>query len=316
MKIRLYHYTGFCAILLFSLAGYFSIYGFSYLLSAIRVQAIILAIGLELSKIGIITYLYQWHKKTSKKVKAYLYIALAFLMIFTSGSIYGFLTAGYQKTSDTFSNVSSEIDLKSEEQKTIIDSNQMEKNQLEIYKKRLNTVNDVRNVQEQRLTEVTKTLNWKQINLMKADISRADKEVEELNTKILVSIEKIGSNERSLREIRQSKVGVEKALKGIDVGPLRYLSKVFSSSMDKIANGIFLWLIFIFDPLAVVLMLITQKQIAEKKEQENSITPTTVVNNTVVASSIVPATEKPKRKYTKRKKTVLEEVFFDKKEIK
>jgi predicted nucleic acid-binding Zn-ribbon protein len=276
LKPGLWMFTGTCAMILFSLAAYFSVYGFSYFLSGIKTQAIILAIGLELSKIALITYMYNWSKETSKKIKTYIYTAIVFLMIFTSGSIYGFLASGYQKTSDTVSNVTTELSLKQEEQKTIQDTVQMERNQLEIYKKRLNTVNDTRNAQEERLTEVTKTLNWKQINSMKADITKADKELEELNIKITNSIAKIGAGEKSLKELRESKVTTEKSLKGIEIGTYRFLMKVFNTSMDKIANGIFLWLIFIFDPLAVVLMLITNKQIAKQRtpvEQGTAITP-------------------------------------------
>ena len=56
---------------------------------------------------------------------------------------------------------------------------------------------------------------------------------------------------------------------GVDVGPAIYLAKVFKSDVDTVVSFFMLVLIFVFDPLAVMLVIAFNQALMLKEEEES-----------------------------------------------
>ncbi len=79
-------------------AAYYSITGLSKLFAGASFAIIIMASSLEVAKLVIASFLYQYWTSVNKFLKTYLAIALGVLILITSAGIYGFLSSAYQST--------------------------------------------------------------------------------------------------------------------------------------------------------------------------------------------------------------------------
>ena len=80
-------------------AAFYSITGLSKLFVGASLAVIIMASSLEISKLVIASFLYQYRKTAPKLLKIYLTVALGVLILITSAGIYGFLSSAYEATS-------------------------------------------------------------------------------------------------------------------------------------------------------------------------------------------------------------------------
>ena len=80
-------------------AAFYSITGLSKLFAGASFAVIIMASSLEIAKLVIASFLYQYRKTAAKLLKVYLTIALGVLILITSAGIYGFLSSAYETTS-------------------------------------------------------------------------------------------------------------------------------------------------------------------------------------------------------------------------
>ena len=69
---------------------------------------------------------------------------------------------------------------------------------------------------------------------------------------------------------------------GVDVGPAIYLAKVFKSDVDTVVSFFMLVLIFVFDPLAVMLVIAFNQALMIKEEEESGEAGTSSNTNTTI----------------------------------
>ena len=263
------------ALTLASSAAYYSVYGISKLFSAAVVAVAIMAGTLEASKLIAATYLHRYWKKINFLLKFYLTTAVIILMIITSIGIYGFLTAAYQTTANELFVMDKEI--------AVIE---MKKSR---YQEQLNGYIEEKNQLANSITELTKGLSnnkvqWKdkatgeiltstssstrrvlksQLDDFKIQRNNVSKKIESLTdsvTKLDIQVLDIQSNSTITNEI----------------GPLKYVSELLHRPMNQIVNWFILIFIFVFDPLAVVLLIaankafdITSSKINMKKKEDD-----------------------------------------------
>ena len=91
-------------------ATFYSITGLSKLFAGASFAVIIMASSLEVAKLVIASFLYQYWKETNKVLKTYLTIALGVLILITSAGIYGFLSSAYETTASKNVVVEKQID--------------------------------------------------------------------------------------------------------------------------------------------------------------------------------------------------------------
>jgi hypothetical protein len=248
------------ALSLASCAAYYSVYGLSKLFSAQATAVIIMASILEAAKLVTATYLHRFWKKINVLLKSYLTIAVIILMMITSLGIYGFLTSDELTVLDKQINV---IEMKKERFQEQLDSYSEEKNQLassitELTKGLSNNKIQYRDRETNQIITTTSSSTRKvlqgQLNDFKIQRNNVSLKIEALTdsiTKLDLQVLDINSNSEVTSE----------------VGPLKYISNITKLPMDNIVNYFVLAFIFVFDPLAV-LLLISANKAFELKEDE------------------------------------------------
>jgi hypothetical protein len=230
---------GFSAILIAGCAAFFSVTGLGLLFRSISVM--IMASSLELAKIVTASYLKQMWYDIEKTLKIYLVIAVAILMFLTSMGIFGFL-------SDAFQNQSIKLDQM--ERKISVVNNKIAINNKEVerYTIQINNLTQIRNSQESNYSKlVDKESSTGRISGMiknaDAQISAISKKVDSLNT---LNVQLY----QSVDDIKNENVDLEK-----EVGGFRFVADAFNIELKKAVKYFIILIVFVFDPLAVALIL-------------------------------------------------------------
>ena len=258
-------------ILALAIAGctaYFSVLGLSQLFAGAATAVIIMASVLEIGKVAVTTALHTYWKKLGVTLRIYLTSSVVILMFITSAGIYGFLSNAYQKTSNKLEIHEGELNilnLKKENFEKLIISNET----ITLSKtKRIDQLIDLRNNQEVRLDSAS----WsRQRRNARLDIETANNEIksltlniDELNGKNIILSDSVNKYNVKMLEL---KAGSDVAG---EVGPLKYVSSLTGLPMANIVNYMILLLIFVFDPLAISLIIVTNRifEIEREKKEE------------------------------------------------
>ena len=235
-------------------AAFYSVSGLSKLFAGASFEVIIMAGSLEVSKLVIASLLYQYWNTLNKLLRTYLSIATVVLVLITSMGIYGFLSAAYQ---DTYRQLT------------------IKNNKVSFLEQKKNFYEDdvIRYDEElKRISQNISTLsNAKATSIQVRDTSVASGVRSTISTAELraaqqrIRVEE--SNKKSIQEQRTTaadslqkyQLEILELENNVDVagelGPLEYLSGLTGVPMDKIINILLLVIIFVFDPLAISLVV-------------------------------------------------------------
>jgi hypothetical protein len=275
-KIKFYHISGITALIIAACSAIFSVYGLSTLFAGSKFAVIIMASALELGKVLSVSMVYNYAKKLSTLTKRYLMTAIVVLMLITSLGVGGYLTNAYQQSSDVVNANTTKQSFNTEQQNLISERINNYRQQITKDTTRLDTLNAQRAAQETRLNQAQTALNRRMQDQARADIKRSDDEIQILNNRIDNTYTKIEQENNKLNTLKQDSFNIREADRKVDVGPLRYLSKIFKQSMDNIVIILILILVLVFDPLAIVLWLSTNTIIRAEKEEEKRMKPKTI----------------------------------------
>ena len=262
-------------ILALSVAGcaaYFSVWGLSQLFAGASTAVIIMASVLEIGKVVTTTALHTYWHKLARGLKIYLTISVGVLMIITSAGIYGFLSNAYQSTANKLELHEGELGVleakKQVFEKTIADNTKI----IETKTKRAEQLNNLRGNQESRLDNSTNNRN--QRNARK-DIESSDKQIQVLNTEIdgLNAKNIVLSDSVNAYNVKAIELKAGSEVAG-EVGPLKYVSELTGTPMANVVNYMILLLIFVFDPLAIALILATNR-VFELEGRQTPLEPKT-----------------------------------------
>lgn len=256
MKFKFSYIMLILALTVAGCAGYFSILGLSQLFAGASTAVIIMASVLEIGKIVTTTALHTYWGKLAKTLRIYLTISVGVLMIITSAGIYGFLSNAYQKTANQLEIHEGETNLLNvkkdgfqssiDENKKLIDNLVKEKNETSNrVNKRTDNIDYTNNTQSRR-ADIAEAKGNNQLNKLKDEITI-------LNAKNSVLLDSVNKYSVKVLELKSnSKVAGE-------VGPLKYVSELTGIPMANVVNYMILLLIFVFDPLAIALVLATNR---------------------------------------------------------
>ena len=239
-------------------AAYYSVFGISKLFSAQAVAVAIMAGALEASKLITATYLHRYWKHLNILFKTYLTSAVIILMFITSLGIYGFLTSAYQTTANELFIINKEV--------SVIE---MKKSR---YTEQLNGYTSEKNQLAESITELTKGLSnnkvqWRDKETNQIITSTSSKTRKVLQTQLndfkdqrnIVSI-KIESLTDSITKLDLQVLDLESNSEvANEIGPLKYVSELMEKPMNQVVNWFILIFIFVFDPLAIVLLIAANK---------------------------------------------------------
>ena len=235
-------------------AAFFSVSGLSKLFAGASFSVIIMASSLELAKLITASYLYNYWEKINKSFRIYLSGAVLILILITSLGIYGFLTSAFQDTFNQFSIKEKQLAFLEQKEKFWNDDVIRYDEELNRISSNISTLSNakVSNIQV-RDTSVSSGFR-STISTTELRISQKRIEVEEENRKGVQSKREVAAD--SLQSIQLNILKVESS-EGVssELGPLQYLSGLLDKPMDVIINWFILIIIFVFDPLAVALVI-------------------------------------------------------------
>ena len=257
MKIKFSYIMLILALSVAGCAAYFSILGLSQLFAGAATAVIIMATVLELGKIVTTTVLHTYWGDLAKTLKIYLTISVGVLMVITSAGIYGFLSNAYQKTANKLEIHEGEVGVlavkKEMFDKSIVDNKEI----IDGKNKRIDQLSSLRTNQENRIDN---TRGNRSKDKVRRDIDGSNKEIQKLSN----DIDELNSKNISLTDsVNKYNVQILDLKAGSDVagevGPLKYVSALTGIPMANVVNYMILLLIFVFDPLAIALVLATNK---------------------------------------------------------
>jgi hypothetical protein len=235
-------------------AAFFSVSGLSKLFAGAAFSVIIMASSLELAKLITAGYLYNYWDKINKSFRIYLSLAVVILILITSLGIYGFLTSAFQDTFNQYSIKEKQLAFLQQKEKFWGDDVARYDEELKRISNNISTLSNAKSSSIQvRDTSVVggirNTISTTELRLSQKRIS-----VEEENRKGVQSKREVAAD--SLQGIQLKILDLE-SMEGVssELGPLEYLSGLLNKPMDQIINWFILIIIFVFDPLAVALVI-------------------------------------------------------------
>ena len=221
-----------------AVAAWYSIIGLTTIFSAAVVPIIIMGVVLEIGKLVAAAWVYQNWKETNVLLKSYLVSAIVVLMLITSMGIYGFLSKSHIDAGIN----TTEISVKLERLDNRIDS---EQRQIDRAEKTLKQLDD-------RLEKMND--GW----FITRGIKQREKEQEERQQ--LNHIIKKSESEIDKLLDKKSEYQLEVKNFEVEVGPIKYIAALVygdeaKNYLDNTVRYVILLLIFVFDPLAVLLLI-------------------------------------------------------------
>jgi hypothetical protein len=240
-------------------AAFYSVSGIMKLFAGASLAVGIMAGSLEVAKLVIASLLYQYLTELNKFLRTYLTIAAFVLILITSAGIYGFLSSAYQETANRAGIVDQKI-LALETKKKLYEGTRegiyKEKESLSGLKESLSKGSTT------QFTDRKGNLVVRSNNASIKQIESASKSDEKLSGKLDAVNDSIFSLENKILEVKTS------STVSSELGPLKYLSGLTGQPMDKIINWFLLVIIFVFDPLAIALVIAANFAFGRKEQQE------------------------------------------------
>jgi len=254
--------TFLSAISISIIAAGYSIIGLATLFAGAVIPIIAMGSALEVGKLVAASWLYNnWNSDVPRLLKAYLFGAIIILIFITSMGIFGFLSKAHldQVKPTSGNNIKiSVLNNQINQQQLIIDRSQKTLDQLDkaldVYIEKEFVTRGLKERQKQE--EERNTLN--------TAINNASNKIAEL------------TNQKASLSLEQDKIEAE-------VGPIKYVAELIygenaQDNFDSAVRIVILILIFVFDPLAVLLLIAAnislrqwrmKKQLTQSKVKES-----------------------------------------------
>lgn len=222
-----------------ALGTYISVVGLSSLFASNPI-IILLAVSLDIGKVVAVSFIYKYWKKINLLMKSYMLAATIVLVTITSAGAFGFLSGEFQKA------------IAGNNQQTIIIS-ALEEEKIRLQKRKEEIDSQIARLPENSVRG--RSLLMKQfapeVNRLNSRLAEIDEKLPELKVK-----------------------NIEKEVK---VGPIIYVAEAFGTTPEHAVKWVILVIIFVFDPLAIALLLAgnflveNRNKNEEKTDNESSL---------------------------------------------
>jgi len=235
-------------------AAFYSVSGLSKLFAGASFEVIIMAGSLEAAKLVIASLLYQYWNTINKFLRVYLSIAAVILVLITSMGIYGFLSAAYQETYQKLIINKNQIEFLDNKAKFYEDDIIRYDEELERISNNISTLSGAKATSIQvRDTSVVggirSTVSTAELRLAQSRIDVEENNRKAVNERRTVAADSLQKYKLQILDLQNNADTVG------ELGPLQYLSGLTGTPMDYIINILLLIIIFVFDPLAISLVV-------------------------------------------------------------
>ena len=237
-----------------AVAAYYSIVGLMAIFSASAMSIAIMGVVLEIAKLITASWLYQNWKRVPFLLKSYLTLAVVVLMFITSMGIFGYLSKAHI---DQGKGVA-EIYLKVERVDNRIET---ERNTIARY--------------EKQLTNLDTALN-RYLDLGAVSKGLAKREEQEPERRELVRL--INESQKRIDDFLTERSEYQLQINSfeVEIGPIKYISALIYGDealdyIDTAVRAVILTLVFVFDPLAVLLLISANMSMQDYNEQRRKM---------------------------------------------
>ena len=243
--------TFLSALSIESIGTLISILGLSALFSNNPI-IIVMAVALDVGKLVTVSFVYKYWQKVNWLMKSYMTIAAIILVFITSMGAFGFLSGEFQKAIASNSQQNVKIQALTDEQTRL----QKRKDQI-----------------DKQIAELPSTYSRGRVTVMNG--------FKEETTRINTRLAKIDEELPALK--------IENIDKSVKIGPILYIAEAFNTTPEIAVKWVILTIIFVFDPLAIALLLAGNFLLAQR--------------NTTPTSAPTPAPPPTKSKATRKQKS-------------
>ena len=245
--------TLFVALSISAVAAYYSIVGLMAIFSAAAFSIAVMGVVLEIGKLVTASWLYQNWKTVPKVLKYYLTSAVVILMFITSMGIFGYLSKSHIDAGTNTSQLTVKLDR---------------------VNSRIASEQKVIDRAERQLENLDKALErYVELGAVSKGLDRRESQEEER----LKLTNMVNKSQDKIDEYLDQKSEYELEIKNfeVEVGPLKYISALLYGDdaltfLENAVRWVILILVFVFDPLAVLLVVaanITIRDVLNKRKR-------------------------------------------------
>ena len=241
-----------------AVAVWYSVAGLVAIFAAAAIPIIIMGVTLEISKLVATVWLkMNWHR-APVLMRGYLLTAIAVLMLITSMGIFGFLSKAHLDQAVPTGDIAAKVAIIDEKIKT-------ERDNIEAARK--------------ALTQMDATVD--QTIARSSDEKGADKAValrrSQQRERTALQNE-IAAAQKKISAYNEERAPIAKDLRAVEaeVGPIKYIASLIygenpdANVLEKAVTWVIIIIVFVFDPLAVILLLASQYSFAWFRKEEET----------------------------------------------
>lgn len=249
--------TLFSALFISTVAAWFSIAGLIAIFPGAPVAVGLMGTALEMGKLVSASWIYRFWNKTNMLMRTYFIVAIMVLSFITSIGIFGYLTRAYVEGTEGLNDNAEQISLLDEQilvERENITASRGALQQMDAAVN--NLVGDANRVE--RAVQIRNSQR-RERSTLSASITESNGKIAELQ------------KQKSELSVGQRKLETE-------VGPIKYVAQLVygtddSTTIDKAVRLLVLLLIFVFDPLAILMVIAAN--LSMKKETSVTVVPPT-----------------------------------------
>ena len=242
------------ALSLSAVAAWYAIVGLMAIFSASAIPILVMGSLLEASKLVVASWLYRNWREIPKLFKIYFVIALTTLMILTSMGIFGFLSKAHLDQAVPTGDISAKlalIDEKIKTEKEIIDANRKTIAQLD--------------------RQVDETLNRTATQDNNAGVNRSITIRRSQQAERKRALDDIGSAQARIAKLNEERAPIASEVRKVEaeVGPIKYIAELIYGEeaknegfLEKAVRIVIIMIVAVFDPLAVLMLMAANWQLA------------------------------------------------------
>lgn len=271
-KEYLFHFIPLflAAMFLAGTAAYFSVFGLSKVFAGAKLPAIIMASAIEFGKIVAVSFTNKYWSSIGK-MRGYLLIAIIIAMLVTSASIFGFLSDAYQRTANELSTAQSKVEIENNKKTYILQQIENYNKQSDFKDKRITQLNELRAAQETRLDSMYAKSYYTTAKRTEKLISDANQEIIDLTGDISEISSFIISLNDSINAIDIKILDLNSTDASAELGPIIFVKDLFNTEMNTVVVIFIIMLIFVFDPMAMALIIAMNKLMAFRNDSTEEI---------------------------------------------
>lgn len=243
-----------CGLVLSAVAAYYSVMGLIAIFSTAVIPIAIMGSVLEASKLVAASWLYRNWSTAPRLLKYYFVTAVTVLMFLTSMGIYGYLSKAHLDQAVPTGDVAAKVSIIDEKIKT-------EKENIDAARKAITQLD----------AQVDQTLARSSDERGAANaVAIRQRQAKERAT----LIDQISKSQAQIAKLNEERAPIASELRKVEaeVGPIKYIAAlIYGDTLDdtlleKAVRIVILLIVFVFDPLAVLLLIAANRELLKKDD--------------------------------------------------